>query len=223
MDPRQLPGARVRAPCVEPRGTPGRHAAQCRAARQGDLARALRRQGAARPELPRLCLRCLGAHGVSRRLARLLQWQQRVHARARARGRDAARLDRRPAARLAGGDGDAGRARRGGLRGRGRRRAGRSSVRARHVLARQLRGRGRAARVRRRRRLAELRRRTAARRCEASVRDADRLLARRGQAAVRALRVHAQRRRGRLRRARAPREHGADRGAARTARRATAT
>ena len=67
VDSRQLPGARVRAPPVGPDGAPGRARAGAAAARQGELARALQRARRADAELPRLRLRRVGAHRLSRR------------------------------------------------------------------------------------------------------------------------------------------------------------
>ena len=119
----------------------GRARRAARAARQGDLAGA-RASGRAPlvVQLPRLCLRHLGARRLSRRLARLLQRHQPVPARRGARGRAArarARAACPPAGRSRPRCAGRGRRRRTRLRGRRLRRAGRPPGRARPLLARR--------------------------------------------------------------------------------------
>ncbi|MCG3189524.1 MAG: hypothetical protein LKCHEGNO_01960 [Burkholderiaceae bacterium] len=220
VDPRQLPGARVRASPLAPARLAGRARSEAAATRQVALARAVPWSRGAARELSRLRVRHLGARLLSRRTTRLLQRHQRLPASCRARGRGASHRDRRAAARLASRHRDAARARRRPhLRGGRLRRIGRSPVRAGNVLARALRCRRGAARIRGGRRLRRLRRRTAAGRRETHLRDPDRVLARPRPraAAVRALPLCAQHGRRRARRARASRQHGAAGAAAKPA------
>ena len=102
-------------------------------------------RGALVRELPRLRLRHLGARRLSRRQPRLLQWHQRLPARARARGRAACAVE--SAALPRGWEVATAmprRGRRGGaaFRGGRLRRAGRPPGRARPLLARPLQARG---------------------------------------------------------------------------------
>ena len=67
LDSGQLPGARVRAPPLGADGRAGRRGAAPGAARQGDLAGALRRRRSARRSLPGPRLRHVGARRLPRR------------------------------------------------------------------------------------------------------------------------------------------------------------
>ena len=100
MDPGQLPGARVRAPSLGPRGRAGRPRRRAPPARQGDLD-SPRCEGDADAgrSLPRLRLRRLGARRLPRRRARLLQRHRRLPARRGPRRRAARARAGRPARR----------------------------------------------------------------------------------------------------------------------------
>ena len=138
VDPGQLPGARVRAPCLGAGAEQGGAAAAVEQIDKASWRVRCDAGPAARRPLPGLRVRHLGARGLPRQHARLLQRHRRVPARRRT-GIDAARaLARRPARRLGSGD-DARAASRRQQRPRVQRRrlrhAGRPSGRARPLLA----------------------------------------------------------------------------------------